>query len=97
MAVLRQAMSHFQRLLLVGAETARGESIDGAMKKLRPPVHFSRATSFKAQAQKWTEARLAEALDLLLEAEALCKTTGVPAEAACGRALFNVAAMGRMR
>jgi len=96
-AVLRQAMSHFQRLLLVGAQSTAGESIDGAMKKLRPPVHFSRATSFKAQAQKWTEARLAEALDLLLEAEALCKTTGVPAEAACGRALFNVAAMGRMR
>ena len=96
-AVLRQAMSHFQRLLLVGAETARGETIDGAMKKLRPPVHFSRSASFRNQAQKWNDAKLGDALDLLLEAEALCKTTGVPAEAACGRALFNVAAMGRMR
>jgi len=96
-AVLRQAMSHFQRLLLVGAETARGETIDGAMKKLRPPVHFSRSASFRNQAQKWTDAKLGDALDLLLEAECLCKTTGVPAEAACGRALFNVAAMGRMR
>jgi len=96
-AVLRQAMSHFQRLLLVGAETARGETIDGAMKMLRPPLHFSRLSSFRGQAQKWNEAKLGEALDLLLEAEALCKTTGVPAEAACGRALFNVAAMGRMR
>jgi DNA polymerase III subunit delta len=96
-AVLRQVMSHFQRLLLVGAEAMRGETVDGAMKKLRPPVHFSRAASFKAQAQKWNEARLGEALDLLFEAEALCKTTGVPAEAACGRALFNVGAMARMR
>ena len=96
-AVLRQAMSHFQRLLLVGAEATRGESIDGAMRKLRPPVHFSRAASFRGQAQKWNEAKLGDALDLLLEAEALCKTTGVPAEAVCGRALFNVAAMGRMR
>ena len=96
-AVLRQAMSHFQRLLLVGAETARGESLDGAMKKLRPPVHFSRSSSFRSQAQKWSETKLGEALDLLLEAEALCKTTGVPVEAACGRALFNVAAMGKMR
>ena len=96
-AVLRQAMSHFQRLLLVGTETARGETIDGAMKKLRPPVHFSRSASFRNQAQKWTDVKLGDALDLLLEAEALCKTTGVPAEAACGRALFNVAAMGRMR
>jgi DNA polymerase-3 subunit delta len=96
-AVARQAMSHFQRLLLVSTEAARGESIDFAMKKLRPPVHFSRTNAFKMQAQKWNEARLGEALDLLLEAEALCKTTGVPAEAAMARALFNVAAMGKMR
>lgn len=96
-AVLRLAMSHFQRLLLVGAESARGESVDGAMRKLRPPVHFSRAASFKAQAQRWSETSLMEALDLLLEGEALCKTTGVPAESACGRTLFNVAAMARMR
>ena len=96
-AVLRQAMSHFQRLLLVRADMARGENIDGAMRKLRPPVHFSRTSSFRAQAQKWNEAWLGEALDMLLEAEALCKTTGVPAEAATARALFNVAAMGRSR
>jgi DNA polymerase-3 subunit delta len=94
-AVLRQAMAHFQRLLLVGS--ARGESLDEAMRKLRPPLHFSRTASFKAQVQKWSEAKLFEALDLLLETEALCKTTGVPAEAACARALFNVAAIGRMR
>ncbi|MBU6298697.1 MAG: DNA polymerase III subunit delta [Alphaproteobacteria bacterium] len=96
-AVLRLAMAHFQRLLLVGAESTRGESLDGAMRKLRPPVHFSRAASFKAQAQRWSEPKLFDALDLLLEGEALCKTTGVPAEAACGRTLFNVAAMAKMR
>jgi DNA polymerase III subunit delta len=94
-AVLRQAMGHFQRLLLVQAEAARGDSLDFAMKKLRPPVHFSRADSFKAQARSWNEARLGEALDLLLDAEALCKTTAVPAEAAAARVLFNVAAMAR--
>jgi hypothetical protein len=32
---------------------------------------------------------------MLLETEALCKSTGVPAEAACGRALLNIAAMAR--
>lgn len=96
-AVVRQAMTHFQKLLQVSTEAARGDSIDFAMKKLRPPLHFSRTASFRMQAQKWSEARLGEALDLLLEAEALCKTTGVPAEAAVARALFNVAAMGKMR
>ena len=95
--VVRQAMSHFQRLLLVSVESKRGESVDGAIRKLRPPLHFSRAASFKNQAQRWSEANLLEALDLLLDTEALCKTTAVPAEAASGRALMNVAARARAR
>ncbi len=96
-AVARQAMSHFQKLLLVATDVARGDNIDFAMKKLRPPLHFSRTTAFRMQAQKWSEARLGDALDLLLEAEALSKTTGVPAEAAVARALFSVAAMAKGR
>jgi DNA polymerase-3 subunit delta len=95
--VVRQAMSHFQRLLLVNIESQRGESIDGAMRRLRPPVHFSRATAFKNQAQRWTEAALSDVLDQILDTEALCKTTAVPAEAACGRALMNIAARARTR
>lgn len=95
--VVRQAMSHFQRLLLVSVESKRGEGLDGAIRKLRPPLHFSRATAFKNQAQRWSEANLLEALDQLLDTEALCKTTAVPAEAACGRALMNVAARARAR
>ena len=95
--VLRQAMTHFQRVLLVGIESRRGESVDGAMRKLRPPVHFSRATSFKVQVQRWNDAALNETLDQLLDAETLCKTTGVPPEAACARALFNAASRARAR
>ena len=67
------------------------------MKRLRPPVHFSRATSFKNQAQRWSTDRLGEALDMLLEAEVLTRTTGVPAEAVTGRALMNIAAMAKGR
>jgi DNA polymerase-3 subunit delta len=47
------------------------------------------------QAQRWNEDKVLRALDLLLETEALCKTTAVPAEAVFGRAMFNVAAMAR--
>jgi DNA polymerase-3 subunit delta len=92
-AVLRQAMSHFQRLLLVRADADEGADAALAMKKLRPPVHFSRSTSFRGQVSRWTVARLEEALTHLYEAEALAKTTAVPAEAATGRALLSVAAL----
>jgi DNA polymerase-3 subunit delta len=96
-AVLRVAMGHFQRVAFAKVQSTRGETADGAMRKLRPPVHFKRAPSFKMQISRWTEERLLDALDLLLETETLCKTTAMPAEAVCGRALFNIAAMARMR
>ena len=95
--VIRSAMGHFQKLLQARESTSRGESIDTVMKRLRPPVHFSRSTAFKAQAQRWNTDKLGEALDMLLEAEVLTRTTGVPAEAVTGRALMNIAAMAKGR
>jgi DNA polymerase-3 subunit delta len=96
-AVVRSALGHFQKLLAAKAAMQRGETIDGAMRKMWPPIHFSRTASFKMQATRWNEDRLGEACDLLLETEALCKTTGVPNEAVLGRALFNIAAMARQK
>jgi DNA polymerase-3 subunit delta len=95
-AIVRMALSHFQRLALARAEMEKGETIDGAMRKLRPPIHFMRQAAFKAQADKWDSARLLEACDLLLETEALTKTTAIPAETVTARALFSIAAMARM-
>jgi DNA polymerase-3 subunit delta len=95
--VLRSAMGHFQKLIQAREGAQRGESIDNVMKRLRPPVHFSRATSFKVQAQRWSSDRLGDALDMLLDAEAMTRTTGVPAEAVTGRTLMNIAAMAKGR
>ncbi len=95
--VVRAALSHFQRLALAKAKSEQGETLDGVLRSLRPPVHFSRQSSFKAQVARWNAQRLGEALDMLLDTEALCKTTAVPAEAATGRALLNIAAMARAR
>jgi DNA polymerase-3 subunit delta len=94
-AIIRLALSHFQRVALLKTYIARGEPADAAIRRMRPPVHFMRVAAMKQQATRWDEGRLGEALDLLLEAEALAKTTAVPAEAATGRALFSVAAMAR--
>lgn len=96
-AVIRSCIGHFQRLALVKAQIGNGETVDGAIKRLRPPLHFKREASFKAQAQRWSQEALVESLDALLETEMLCKTTAVPPEATCARALFNVAARARMR
>ncbi|HEY7978673.1 MAG TPA: DNA polymerase III subunit delta [Rhizomicrobium sp.] len=96
-AVVRAVMGHFQKLLQVKVAGERGENADAAMRKIWPPIHFSRTSSFKMQATRWSEGKLSDALDLLLDTEALCKTTAVPNEAVLGRALFNIAAMARAR
>jgi DNA polymerase III subunit delta len=94
-AVLRQAMGHFQRLMSARAEIDEGANLAATIKKMRPPVHFSRERSMQAQVSRWPLAQLEAALDLLYEGEALVKTTAVPGEAACGRALLSVAALAR--
>jgi DNA polymerase-3 subunit delta len=95
--IIRVALSHFHRVLLVKIASARGESVDGAMKKGWPQIHFSRTQSFKSQVANWSEERLLDASDLLLEAEALTRTTAVPAEAVTGRALLTIAAMAKLK
>lgn len=89
--LLRAGLGHFQRLAL-----AKSGDTEAAIKR-RPAIHFSRAASFRMQVSRWSAARLDEALDLLDETEALCKTTAVPAEAACARAFFTVAAWARLK
>lgn len=93
--VLRRAMAHFHQVLTVGEEVAGGGDPTAALKKLRPPVHFSRSSSFLAQVARWDGGKIMQALNLLYEAEALTRTTGVPEEAACSRALFSVAAVAQ--
>ncbi len=94
-AILRSASNHLLRLQLTISSLEKGLSIDTAMRGLRPPVHFSRVQSFQRQAQLWSAPRLARALDLLLLAEAACKSTGAPEFSLCSQAMLHVALMAR--
>ncbi len=94
--ILRFAARHFLRLHQAAGLVEGGKNPDTAMKTLKPPVMFMQADRFRAQLQRWRPARLNEALDLLVEAEMDCKTTGMPIEAVCGRTLMRIAqAAGR--
>jgi DNA polymerase-3 subunit delta len=94
-ALLRQALGHFQRLLMLRAQIDDGADVSGVLKKLRPPLHFSREASFRGQLARWSAARLQEALELIYEGEAMTKTTAVPVEAVTSRALLSVAALAK--
>ena len=90
-AVLRAAMRHFQRLHQVASLADAGESRDIAIKSLRPPVLFLYIRQFKTALDRWPVSRIGDALQLLTDAELECKSTGIPADAVCGRALLQLA------
>ncbi len=85
---LRAVERHFQRLHLVAASADAERALAG----LRPPLFFKRQPAFMAQLRRWPAATLAAALDVLLQAEIDCKTTGLPAQAICGQALTRLTA-----
>lgn len=96
-AVLRAVSRHFLRLHLASGVMAQGRSIEQAVAALKPPPHFRVAPRLKMQLNRWPGDRLSTALDLLVSAEMDCKTTGLPAEAVCGRALTQIAGAARKR
>lgn len=95
-AVLRALSRHFQRLHYAAGQMSQGKSADQAMAALKPPVIFKAADRFRRQLGRWPADRVGRALEVLIEAEADCKTTGMPAEELCSRAVMQLArAAGR--
>ena len=90
-SVLRAMARHLQRLHLIAGARQRGDSVERAIKAMRPPLHFKLEKSISSQCRNWPNARVTRAMEIILEAERACKTTGLPADAICGRALMRVA------
>jgi len=94
-AVLRAAQRFFQKLHVAASKVAGGMDADSALKSLRPPVFFKEMPRWRAALQIWSAQRLAGALDILLSAEADCKTTGLPAAPVAARAMLQIASAAR--
>lgn len=93
--ILRAASSHILRIQMAVASVEKGESSEIALRSLRPPIHFSRIPLVQRQLRLWNLVRAARALDLLLDAEAACKTTGARDLSLCRHALSQVALLIR--
>jgi DNA polymerase-3 subunit delta len=94
-SVIRAALRHMQRLHALSARLATGEPVDSVLRGARPPIFFKQQDSFRRQLAQWREPQLRQQLDVLAEAETQLKTTGVPAETACGAALLAMARRAR--
>lgn len=94
-SILRAVLRHFQKLHLAAGAMGQGKSPEQAMKQLRPPILFLFAGRFRRQLGLWTLGRTRSAMALLGEAERDCKSTGLPDEAVCHRALIRLAMAAR--
>ena len=90
--ILRSVARHYMRLQFAAGAVTNGSSVEAAVKSMRPPVFFKQQDRFRAQLRRWSASALASAVESLMSAELDCKTTGIPAEATCERALMRLAA-----
>jgi DNA polymerase III subunit delta len=88
--LVRSLANHVARLHRLALQAEREGSIDRVLDQTRPPIHFRRSDSFKAELRRWSSGALASALERLLEAEIACKTTGFPAALLCREAALAV-------
>lgn len=95
--VLRSLVRHFSRIAEARAHVDAGLDAEAAVGKLRPPVFFRAKPTMVAAARGWTTPRLQTAQDRLLRAEVDCKTTGMPAELMCARAVLALSAAAPRR
>jgi DNA polymerase-3 subunit delta len=92
--ILRSVSRHIDRLHLLAVQS-RGGDPGELIKKLRPPVFWKHQPILRGQLRQWTAPRLGQALNIVAEAEIDCKTTGMPAQAVCHRALMRIAQAAR--
>ncbi len=92
--MIRSLMSKIDQLMIVLSKIKQGEQIDSAIKGTYPFIPFQYASLWKKIVMAWNENAVADALELLLQAEKDCKS-GLPPEIILNRALTSLTAAGR--
>jgi DNA polymerase-3 subunit delta len=89
-AILRTLQNRMMRIHLARGHVDQGMSPGEAIGKLRPPVFFAEKDRFQLEVSRWPSRKIERALEILMEAELDCKTTGNPADVICARALLSI-------
>jgi DNA polymerase-3 subunit delta len=95
--ILRALQRHITRLLEAQSFMASGDSVEAAVKSLRPPVFFAQQNAFKRQLNIWPTRALQSALTQSLETETQVKTAGAPQDILVGRLLLALGQFAQKR
>lgn len=93
--MLRQTAAHIMRLRQMRGAVDSGRDAKSVVDGARPPIFWKNKGPMEAQLRRFDADTLAEALSLLLEAEAQCKRSGAPDQLVASRALHQIAALSR--
>jgi len=91
--VLRNLQNYFLRLQVTKARLQKGEGLDSALAKLRPPLFFKTKPAFESQVHSWSLAQIEQAISLLAGAEARSKQGAVDGETFVRRAVLGLSQM----
>lgn len=89
-AYLRALQRYFNRLYFIRSKMAEGQSAEGVVSSLRPPVFFKQVPLLTRHVQMWSLPNIAKALRLLVNAELSCKTSDLPIVPASSRYLLQI-------
>lgn len=92
-AVISAAIRHVANLHKMALAVEGGDSIEFAMKRGTPPVHFSRDTIVSAALRAWSPAKLLRAMERLADASLEARRVRLPelSEALAHRTLLSIA------
>lgn len=96
-AIISAATRHVASLHKMKLAVENGDSVEWAMKRGAPPVHFSREAAVGAALRTWTPARLLRAMQQLAEASLDARRNAPLAETIAQRTLLSLAVNARRR
>ncbi|PCI32047.1 MAG: DNA polymerase III subunit delta [Alphaproteobacteria bacterium] len=94
--ILRNLARRLQKLHLVRGSMDQGISAEKAVTAVVYSPYSPEKKSLMGQLGKWSTSKLGNALEIVMEAEADCKVTGLPTEAICARACLRIANAARV-
>lgn len=94
-AILRVLARRLQQMHLARGYMAAGADAGQAADRLTPKLFFKERDLFVRHLRHWSADRLSLALERVMETEAQCKSTGMPAEILCARLCLQLAASVR--
>jgi DNA polymerase-3 subunit delta len=96
-AIISAAIRHIASLHKMKLAVDGGDSVDFAMQRGAPPVHFSRQKLVGDALRLWTAPRLARAMQQLAEASLEARKNAPLAEAIAQRTLLSLAVNARRK